>query len=223
MTTLSNLPVEHWAVEKLKPYAKNAKKHTAATTAKLVGIIRAAGVWTQPLILRETGEIIAGHGRRLAAIDMGLKTVPVVVVKGLSDAQAEAMRLADNKASTQDYDTVLIRESLTWLAGDGEIDVTKLGYDEKELTFLSEDPAEFDESAFVDDISEAVEEQKTGNDAKAAAVDDSSTRTGEAFGFGKLSVAQGRRVKAFMSKIEGETGLKGPDALMSFLDAFGVS
>lgn len=222
-TTLSNLPIEHWPVEKLRPYAKNAKKHTPATTAKLVAIIRAAGVWTQPLILREDGEIIGGHGRRLAAIEMGLKSVPAIVVKGLSDAEAEAMRLSDNKASTQDYDTALIRESLTWLAGETEIDVTTLGYDEKELSFLSEDPGDFDESAFVDDITTAVEDQKTENDIKAAAVDTSQTRTGEAFGFNKLSVAQGRRVKAFMARIETETGLSGADALMGFLDAFGVA
>ncbi|AMB48284.1 ParB/Srx family N-terminal domain-containing protein [Methylobacterium sp. AMS5] len=223
MTTLTDLPIEHWPIGKLKPYAKNAKKHTPETTKKLVGVIRGAGVWTQPLILRENGEIIAGHGRRLAAIEMGLKSVPAVVVKGLSDAQAEAMRLADNKASTQDYDTAQIRESLTWLAGEDDVDVNLLGYEAKELSFLTEDPAEFDESAFVEDISEAVEEQQVENTKKAAAVDTSTMRVADALGFGKLTVEQGRRVKAFIAKIEGETGETGADALMGFLDAFGVA
>ena len=54
-------------------------------------------------------------------------------------------------------------------------------------------------------------------------MDEKAVRVGEAFGFGKLTVAEGRRVKAFMARVEGETGQKGAGALMAFLDSFGIT
>ncbi len=220
---LSKLVVEHWPVSRLVPYAKNAKKHTPATTKKLAGVIRARGVWTNPIVVRgETGEIINGHGRRLAALELKLETVPVVVLNGLTDAEADALRLSDNQAVNTDIDTDLLRQGLAALAEDGGIEMDNLGFDERELDFLVEDPGEMLDDAFVDDISEAVEEQQTENAAKAAAVDEAPARIGEVFGFSKLSVADGRRVKAFMARIEAETGKKGADAFMGFLTEFGI-
>lgn len=220
---LSKLVVEHWPVADLVPYARNAKKHTAVSTKKLAGVIRARGVWTNPILVRaENKEIINGHGRRLAAIELGLLTVPVVVLKGLSDAEADALRLSDNQVSNQDYDTDLLRQGLEALSLDGAIEMDSLGFDEKELDFFVDDPGEMLDDAFVDDIGEAVEEQKTENAAKAAAVDEAPQRIAEAFGFSKLAVADGRRVKAFMARIEGETGKKGADAFLAFLTEFGI-
>uniref|UniRef100_UPI00067969CA ParB/Srx family N-terminal domain-containing protein n=1 Tax=Methylobacterium sp. B34 TaxID=95563 RepID=UPI00067969CA len=168
-TDPANLVVEHWPVADLVPYAKNAKKHTPESTRKLAGVIRARGHWTAPIVVRaETKEVINGHGRRLAALHLGMKTVPVVVLHGLTDAEADALRLSDNQVSNQDYDTDLLRQGLSALAETGGIDMDNLGFDEKELDFLVEDPGEMLEDAFVEDIGEAVEEQKTENDAQAA-------------------------------------------------------
>lgn len=222
-TQPADLVVEHWPVEDLVPYAKNAKKHTPESTRKLAGVIRARGHWTAPIVVRgETKEVINGHGRRLAALHLGMKTVPVVVLHGLSDAEADALRLSDNQVSNQDYDTDLLRQGLSALAESGGIDMENLGFDEKELDFLVEDPGEMLDEAFVEDIGEAVEEQKTENDAKAAAIDEAPARLAEVFGFSKVSVADGRRVKAFMARIELETGKKGAEAFMGFLTEFGI-
>jgi hypothetical protein len=217
----SDMVVEHWPIERLKPYAKNAKKHSPESTKKLAAAIKGAGRWTQPIVVREDGEIIAGHGRRLAAIELGRKTVPVVVMHGLTDAEADALRLSDNRVQHQVYDTDLVRDGLTALAEAG-MDMDWLGFDEKELSFMTEDLAETLDDAFVDDISEAVEEQKEENEAKAKAVDDAPQRLADAFGFSKVTVADGRRVKAFMSRIQQETGKKGAEALMQFISEFGL-
>lgn len=216
-----DMVVEHWPVSRLKPYAKNAKKHSPDSTKKLAAAIKGAGRWTQPIVVREDGEIIAGHGRRLAAIELGRATVPVVVMRGLSDAEADALRLSDNRVQHQVYDTDLVRDGLTALA-DAGLDLDWLGFDDKELTFMTDDLAETLDEAFVDDIAEAVQTQAEENAAKAIAVDDASQRIADAFGFSKVTVAEGRRVKTFMSRIQTETGKRGAEAFMQFLSDFGI-
>nr|WP_301302407.1 ParB N-terminal domain-containing protein [Methylorubrum extorquens] len=213
--------VEHWPVERLVPYAKNAKKHSKDSTKKLAAAIKGSGRWTQPIVVREDGEIIAGHGRRLAAIELGRKTVPVVVMHGITDAEADALRLSDNRVQHQIYDTDLVREGLTALS-DAGLEMDWLGFDEKELSFMTDDLAATLDDAFVDDIAEAVEEQKEENEAAAIAVDEAPQRVAEAFGFSKVTVADSRRVKAFMSRIQTETGKKGAEAFMAFLTEFGI-
>lgn len=225
MTTTKTQPgemvVEHWPVSRLKPYAKNAKKHSPESTKKLAAAIRGSGRWTQPIVVRADGEIIAGHGRRLAAIELGRETVPVVVMHGITDAEADALRLSDNRVQHQVYDTDLVRDGLTALSEAG-LDLDWLGFDDKELTFMTDDLAATLDDAFVDDIETAVEEQKVENDAKAAAIDDASQRLADAFGFSKVTVADGRRVKTFMSRIQTETGKRGAEAFMQFLTDFGI-
>lgn len=220
-TPAGDMVVEHWPIARLKPYAKNAKKHSVESTKKLAKAIKGAGRWTQPIVVREDGEIIAGHGRRLAAIELKRETVPVVVMHGLTDLEADALRLSDNRVQHQVYDTDLVREGMTALNEAG-LDLDWLGFDEKELSFMTDDLAETLDDAFVDDIAEAVEEQKDANAAKVEAIDDAPSRISDAFGFTKVTVAESRRVKAFMSRIQTETGKKGAEALMAFLTEFGI-
>lgn len=89
---------ERRKVADLKPYPRNPKTHPASQIASLVAMIREFG-FTQPLIVDEDDMILAGHGRRLAAIEMGLAEVPVVVLPGLSDNQKRAIVIADNKSN----------------------------------------------------------------------------------------------------------------------------
>jgi len=213
--------VEIWDIERLVPYAKNAKKHPPEQVKLLAGLIRDRG-WTSLIVVQKsTGSIIAGHGRRLAAIELGLKRVPVVV-RDVSDAEANALRLADNKSASTLYDTDLLKESLAELK-DLDIDFTSLGFVEKELEFLVEDLEEMNTDLFVEDIQEAVEAKKEENTEKAAELDKTQAPLADAFGFRRLTVQQSRRVRDFMTRIEGETGQKGADALMTFLDNMGVA
>ena len=77
--------VEKWAIDKLIPYARNARTHSDEQVSQLAASIKEWG-WTTPVLVDEQGGIIAGHGRTLAAQRLKIKEVPVMVAKGWSDA-----------------------------------------------------------------------------------------------------------------------------------------
>lgn len=96
--TLSFAPerIETWPLSRLQPYAKNAKVHGADQVAKIAASMAEFG-WTVPCLVAEDGELIAGHGRVLAATQLGLTEAPVIVLGHLTEAQRRAYRIADNK------------------------------------------------------------------------------------------------------------------------------
>jgi ParB-like chromosome segregation protein Spo0J len=79
--TLSFAPdaIEMWPLAKLQPYANNAKAHGADQVAKIAASMAEFG-WTVPCLVAEDGELIAGHGRVLAATQLGLSEAPVIVL-----------------------------------------------------------------------------------------------------------------------------------------------
>src|SRR3569833_945514 len=87
--------VERWPIERLIPYARNARTHSAEQIDQIAASIREWG-WTTPVLVAEDGTIIAGHGRLLGARKLGIKQVPVMVATGWSEAQKKAYALADN-------------------------------------------------------------------------------------------------------------------------------
>ena len=88
--------IEMVAVERLVPYAKNAKKHDDRQVAAIAGSIREFG-FTNPVLIDGQDGIIAGHGRVLAARKAGLSEVPCIRLAHLTDAQRRAYILADNR------------------------------------------------------------------------------------------------------------------------------
>lgn len=218
MTINTDLAVELTEVDKIIPYEKNAKKHSEAQIEVLAGLIRKNG-WTQPIVVDSDGEIIAGHGRRLAAVKLGLKKVPVIWRRDLSKAEANALRLADNRVASTDYDTALLQEELMSLEEAG-IAVEELGFSEQELSFLTGDLTEMDEDVFVDDVSEAVEQQKEENKSKTEEIDKSQAPLGDAMGFKRVSVEQSRKIREFMTKVEQQTGLKGAEAFLRHVEGY---
>lgn len=96
MTTDTTLDLQHWPLEKLVPYTANARIHSAAQISQIAGSIRAFG-FTNPILIGENGDVVAGHGRLAAARQLRLETVPVVVLRGLSDTQRRQLILADNR------------------------------------------------------------------------------------------------------------------------------
>src|SRR5690554_934197 len=104
--------VEMWAVEDLIPYARNAKKHPPEQVAQIAASMREFG-FTIPILCAEDGTIIAGHGRVMAAKDIGLDEVPVIIARGWTEAQRRAYTLADNKLSENgEWDDDLLRIEL---------------------------------------------------------------------------------------------------------------
>jgi DNA modification methylase len=92
----SQLKIEYVAISALSPYAGNARTHSPEQIEQLAAAIRAFG-WTNPILADEAGNVIAGHGRLLAAGQLGLAEVPVIRLVGLDDSQRRALSLADNK------------------------------------------------------------------------------------------------------------------------------
>ena len=81
--------IEHWPLARLRPYARNAKTHDADQVAKIAASMAEFG-WTVPCLVAADGELIAGHGRVLAAAQLGRGEAPVIVVDHLSLAQGPA-------------------------------------------------------------------------------------------------------------------------------------
>ena len=90
------MQIEQIPVERLIPYARNARTHPDAQVAQIAASIREFG-FTNPMLVDERDSIIAGHGRVLAARELGMDGVPAIVLSHLSEAQKRALRLADNK------------------------------------------------------------------------------------------------------------------------------
>lgn len=133
--------VERRSVAELVPYARNARTHSEQQVAQIAASIREWG-WTNPVLVDESGGIIAGHGRVLAARKLGIDAVPVMVASGWTEAQRRAYVLADNKlALNAGWDEDLLRIELGELAQDG-FDLGLTGFGDDELAELMADRTE---------------------------------------------------------------------------------
>ena len=77
--------IETWPLDRLRPYARNAKIHGTDQVAKIAASMDKFG-WTVPRMVADDGELIAGHGRMLTAVMLGLKGVPVIWLSHLDEA-----------------------------------------------------------------------------------------------------------------------------------------
>ena len=142
--------VERRSVAELVPYARNARTHSPAQVAEIAGSIREWG-WTIPVLVDETGGIIAGHGRVLAALQLGLPTIPVMVATGWSEAQKRAYVIADNQlAQNAGWDEGLLRIELGDLDAEG-FSLDLLGFSQDRLDELLSDATAPDDFASFDE------------------------------------------------------------------------
>lgn len=127
--------VERWAIDRLLPYARNARTHTPAQVDQIAASMREWG-WTNPVLVDEAGMIIAGHGRIEAARKLGLSEAPVMVAAGWSEAKKRAYVIADNKlALNAGWDEDLLAAELTDLR-ELAFNTDLLGFDARELERL---------------------------------------------------------------------------------------
>ena len=107
--------IETWPLERLRPYARNAKIHGTDQVAKIAASMAKFG-WTVPCMVADDGELIAGHGRVLAAAMLGLKDVPVIRLSHLDEAERRAYRIADNKLTELgEWDEAMLRDEIAGL------------------------------------------------------------------------------------------------------------
>lgn len=147
------MDVKNIPIEQIKPYEKNAKKHPEEQVQQIANSLREFG-WQQPIVLDKNNVVVIGHGRLLAAKQLGMTEAPVVYAEGLTAKQIKALRIADNKISENGgWDNELLKEDLLDLMED--IDMTDFGFGDFELSMLTEDfePEPFDDE-MVDKYSE---------------------------------------------------------------------
>lgn len=147
-------------VEKLIPYARNARTHSDVQIAQIAASIKEFG-FLSPVIISKDNTILCGHGRYYAAQKLGLEKIPCIQEDHLTEAQKRAYILADNKISQNaGWDEDLLKVEIADLQG-SDFDVSLTGFEEYEITdlFAVEKPTtekvvknqEYDEEVFGDE------------------------------------------------------------------------
>ena len=127
--------LEQIATAELIPYARNARTHSPAQVAGIAGSIREFG-FNNPVLIDKDNGIIAGHGRVLAAQQLGLETVPCLRLGHLTKTQRKAYILADNRlAKLAQWDTEMLALEIADLRLD-DVDLELLGFDDDALVDL---------------------------------------------------------------------------------------
>ena len=127
--------LEQVPIDKLVPYARNARTHSKEQIAQLRASLREFG-FVSPAVIDQDYNILVGHGRIMAAREEGYETVPCVFAEDLTEAQKRAYILADNQlALNAGWDEEMLSVELSDLQ-DQSFDLSLLGFDDKELEKL---------------------------------------------------------------------------------------
>ncbi|PVZ48626.1 site-specific DNA-methyltransferase [Thalassobacter stenotrophicus] len=122
--------IELWPIERLRPYARNARLHSDHQVAVLAANMLTFG-WTMPCMISDDGELISGHGRILAATKLGLSKIPVMRMSHLDEDKRRALRLSDNSVGDlAEWDELNLGLEI--------IDLQTLGFDTDLLGFSPE-------------------------------------------------------------------------------------
>jgi DNA modification methylase len=129
------MQIEQVGIESLIPYARNSRTHSDEQVAQVAASIREFG-FTNPVLISSDNDIIAGHGRVLAARKLGMVEVPCIRLGHLTEAQRRAYVIADNKlALNSGWDEEMLKVELRGLEEE-EFDLGLTGFSEEELAAL---------------------------------------------------------------------------------------
>lgn len=204
--TMEDNKIQAWDLDRLKPAEHNHKKHSDETTTKLAKSLADIGQ-IQPVIVDKEGEIIAGHGRLIAARRLGWSKIKVIQVPVSREIAIKA-RIADNLMSNQDIDNENLSIEINKLMEiDVEVDVSSLILDDdmaKLHKMNQEADYDIDESALSQSVSDDTQEfaeegEKMMEDANEAMV---PIRT--VLGFNEVTARQARALKDFMAIVVDE-------------------
>ena len=119
------MKITYWPIERIIPFARNARKIPPQAVDKVAASIKEFG-WRVPIVVDKDGVIICGHTRLLAARKLGLQEAPVHVADNLTPAQVRAYRLLDNRSHEEtSWDEDLLGLELLDLKGMGvDLDLT---------------------------------------------------------------------------------------------------
>lgn len=148
-------PIEYRAVDTITKSKRNPRKHPQRQIVKLKASISEFGI-VLPLLVSESGEIIAGEAVYEAACQLGFKELPVIVAKGWSEAQIRSYRLIDNRLpELASWDEELLAIEIGELLEIDDISVDLLGWETAEIDLMLDDVASGNESQ-ADDPADAI-------------------------------------------------------------------
>jgi DNA modification methylase len=185
--------IKEWTITSLRPYARNARTHSRTQVKQIASSIERFG-FTNPVLVSDDGEIIAGHGRVEAAKLLGWKTVPTIALSHLSEAERRAYVLADNKlALNAGWDREILAIELQALV-DLEFDVELTGFSLAEVDFALDEASEADPDG-----------TNTAEDAVAIATGPAVSRRGDLWLLGRhrLLCGDARSAVVFEALMDG--------------------
>ena len=127
--------IEHRPIEHLIPYAQNARTHSDEQVSQIARSIEEFG-FVNPVLVGSDGVIVAGHGRLMAAKQLSMETIPVIVLGHLDETQRRALVIADNQITANSgWDEDLLRQELSALDA-LDFDLELMGFTDEELDGL---------------------------------------------------------------------------------------
>lgn len=210
--------VEFWNVSELVPYENNVKEHTESQVKSLAKGIKKFG-FDVPIVVDAEGVIIKGHGRRLAAMELGMVKVPVIQRFDMTRAEADAARLNDNKAAMGDFDTHGLEAELKRLGEEDSDLFSHMAFTPKELEFMLEDLTETDPDFIMDDMNTGLENLGAQTEQSLQEAGDKRVGLKKVFGTLTMSGQEAKVIARFLNEIEGETGLEGISGLCAWIES----
>lgn len=184
-------------IDELVPYARNARTHSESQIAQIRASLREFG-FVNPVLIDSDRNIIAGHGRVLAAKAEGMTEVPCVLVEHLTDAQRRAYILADNRLAEQSgWDTEMLALELGEIKADG-MDLALTGFDAE--TMILDDPA-----ALADTLGESKSksgEAESKPDTPETDTPDAAALAAEAFEAGMAAAEAGEESEEYQAFVD---------------------
>jgi DNA modification methylase len=171
---MADLQIEYVLATDLVPYENNSRTHSQQQVDQIKRSMTEFG-FTNPILVDERNGIIAGHGRLQAAQELGIKLVPTITLKGLTEAQRKAYVIADNQlALNAGWDLDTLKSELLTLK-DVDYDLTLMGFD----------------NDFLNGILQDVEEGKTDEDDVPDVSDNAVTVEGDVWILGRHKIICG--------------------------------
>ncbi len=155
--------VEMIAPDKLRPWARNARTHSKKQIRQIAASIETFG-FTNPVLIDQSGTILAGHGRVAAAQEIGMAQVPCLRIEYMTEAEKRAYVIADNKlALNAGWDDEILAEELKALSAIGDLgfDIGVMGFEIAEMDTLvegltPEEPGDPEDDVLPDNVRQRV-------------------------------------------------------------------
>lgn len=181
-------------VDDLVPYSKNPRKHGKKSQDQLIAAIKKFG-FQEPIRINQDNMIIAGHGRRLAAIELGMDEVPFILEYTETEQEYIEMVVSDNKvAELSKWDNSLLKESMEYLEQLQDAELHVPGFSDEDL-----------DKIFGTVVKETLENKADFGESGEVEIDDDARVTSMTL---KMTVNQHKKVKEVMGAIMRENGFE---------------